>query len=179
MTYGSAEKAIRRGARSIADLQRKTSACTRCFGCRFELEQLLTRAYGEGYQHAATITIPAGYEKAAIPNPMYMPVLAGFNGYDIDSRVIVYNYAGSSKPAGYRVDLMLPSAERVGTWQQHVQAGRFAMLDLSRDAIGPILPGGAGVAKLVLDRAEVGSLRPYFHFETPTSITTTHGTLRN
>jgi bacterioferritin-associated ferredoxin len=172
--YTTVERAIRRGAHSIADLQRTTTACTRCFGCRFELEGLLRAQLGDEYHHEATITLPEGYAKADVPNPMYMPVLAGFRGYDVDTRLIVFNWEGPKRPAGFRADLMLPSAERVAAWQLQVQRGFSTVIDLSREAVGSLLPEGVGVAKLVLDRAEVGSLRPYFHLETPTSLTTTH-----
>jgi hypothetical protein len=37
-----------------------------------------------------------------------------------------------------------------------------------------LLPDGFGVVKLVLDAGLVGSLRPYFHFRTPTCVSTTH-----
>jgi bacterioferritin-associated ferredoxin len=172
--YATVEKAIRRGARSIADLQRKTDACTRCFGCRYELEDLLKAHYGEEYRHEASIHIPEDYEKREAPNPMYMPVLAGFRSYEVDTRMIVFNWEGPERPVGFRLDLMQPNAARVGAWQHHVHAGTSTVIDLSRAGHGGLLPDGVGVAKLVLDRVEVGSLRPYFHFETPTSVTTTH-----
>jgi NAD(P)H-nitrite reductase large subunit len=60
--YTTVEKAILRGAHSIADLQRKTTACTRCFGCRFELEGLLKAHLGDDYHHQTTIALPDGYE---------------------------------------------------------------------------------------------------------------------
>jgi bacterioferritin-associated ferredoxin len=172
--YATVEKAILRGAHSIADLQRKTTACTRCFGCRFELEGLLKAHLGDDYHHQSTIALPEGYEKAVLPNPMYMPVLAGFRGYEVDTRVIVFNWEGPRRPVGFRADLMLTNGERVAAWQHAVQRGFSTVIDLSRGAVGALLPDGVGVAKLVLDRAEVGSLRPYFHLSTPTSVTTTH-----
>jgi bacterioferritin-associated ferredoxin len=172
--YATVEKAIRRGAHSIADLQRKTTACTRCFGCRFELEGLLKQHLGADFHHEATVTLPQGYEAATHPHPMYMPVLAGFRGYAVDTRLIVFNWEGPRRPAGFRTDLILPSAERVAAWQHEVQRGSSTVIDLSREAVGSLLPEGVGVAKLVLDSAEVGSVRPYFHLSTPTSVTTTH-----
>ena len=48
------------------------------------------------------------------------------------------------------------------------------MLDLDRKTLGSLLPDGVGVLKLVLDTDEIGSLRPYFQFLTPTCITSTH-----
>jgi len=172
--YREVDRAIRRGARTIADLQRKTSACTRCFGCRFELEQMLRTAYGDAYTHEATITLPPGAGKTRIPRPMHMPVLAGFGGYDIDTRVIVFNWESAGAAVPFRVDLLKLDGERVRVWQRSVADGHSAIVDLSREVIGDALPDGVGVVKLVLETEAVGSLRPYFHFVTPTSITTTH-----
>jgi bacterioferritin-associated ferredoxin len=174
VTYATVEKAIRRGAHNIADLQRKTTACTRCFGCRFELEALLKAQLGDAYHHEATVTMPEHYAKEKIPHPMYMPVLSGFSGYDIDTRLIVFNWEGPKRPAGFRADLMLPSGERAGAWQHELQQGSSLVIDLSREAVGDLLPDGVGVAKIVLDSYKVGSIRPYFHFSTPTAVTTTH-----
>ena len=171
---GTVEEAIRRGARSIADLQRSTKACTRCFGCRFEIEALLRDRLGDAYHHQATVTPPQDYAKTRVPQPMYMPVLAGYGGYEVDTRLIVFNWEGPDLPAGLRLDLMRPNAERVAAWRHEVQRGTSAVVDLSREAVGDLLPEGVGLAKIVLDRAEVGSLRPYFHLSTPTSVTTTH-----
>ena len=166
--------AISNGARSIADLQRATKACTRCFGCRYELEALLKDRLGGDYRHETTVTTPNDYGKSRIPQPMYMPVLAGHRGYEVDTRLIIFNWEGPHQPAAFRLDLMRPSAERVAAWRYEVPRGTSAVVDLSREAIGDLLPEGVGLAKLVLDRAEVGSLRPYFHLSTPTSVTSTH-----
>jgi bacterioferritin-associated ferredoxin len=174
--YQTVDKAIRRGARSIADIQRKTSACTRCFGCRFELERMLQDRLGEGYRHESTITLPKGFAKARVPRPMYMPVLAGFHGHDVDTRAIVFNIdlEGGQGAVDFRADLVTLAGERVGVWQNTVGEGCSALIDLSREAIGDRLPEGVGVLKLVLEAEEVGSLRPYFQFVTPTSIGSTH-----
>lgn len=173
--YATVEAAIRRGMHSIADLQRETAACTRCFGCRFELEGLLREHLGDAYRPEARVRPPDDYRVATIPQPMYMPVLAGFEGADVDTRLIVFNWEGPSRPVGFRVDLMLPGAERVAAWRYELPRSCSAVIDLSRDAVAPLLTGGIGIAKLVLDEAEVvGSLRPYFQFSTPTSVTSTH-----
>jgi bacterioferritin-associated ferredoxin len=172
--YGTVEEAIRRGAQSIADLQRATAACSRCFGCRFELERLLQSQLGADYRAERTISLPHDYSTARIPQPMYMPVLAGFHGRPVDTRLIVFNWEGPREPVGFRVDLMLPSAERVAAWRHDVARSCSAVIDLSRAAVASLLPEGVGVAKLVLDTAEVGSLRPYFQLSTPTSVTSTH-----
>jgi hypothetical protein len=87
---------------------------------------------------------------------------------------VVFNWEGPREPVHFRVDLMQPSAERVSTWHRQVANGSSAVIELSRDTIGTLLPGGVGVIKLVLDTAEVGSLRPYFHLWTPTAVTSTH-----
>jgi bacterioferritin-associated ferredoxin len=172
--YSTVRRAIAEGAGGIADIQRRTKACTRCFGCRFELEALLAEQLGDSFRHEARVVPPKDYDRTRIPQPMYMPVLAGYGGYDVDTRLIVFNWEGPREPARFRLDLMLPTAERVGAWREEAPSGGSAVIDLSRDRIGELLPGGLGLAKIVLDRAEVGSLRPYFHLQTPTSVTTTH-----
>jgi bacterioferritin-associated ferredoxin len=172
--YTVVGNAIGRGARSIADLQRATTACTRCFGCRFEIEALLKEHLGADFRHEARVMPPQDYGRTRVPQPMYMPVLAGFAGYEVDTRLIVFNWEGPRGPAGFRLDLMRTNGERVAAWRYETASGTSSVIDLSRGAIGEMLPEGVGLAKLVLDRAEVGSLRPYFHLSTPTSVTTTH-----
>lgn len=174
VSYGEVNKAIRRGAKSMADIQRTTTACTRCFGCRFELEGMLKAAYGDAYHHVTTITLPAKLAKVRAPRPMYMPVLAGFRGSEVDTRVIVFNWEGPERPIGFRADLLTLDGRRVQATEHTVSAGCSVVLDFARDGVGELLPEGVGVVKLVLDTEEVGSLRPYFHFSTPTAITSTH-----
>jgi bacterioferritin-associated ferredoxin len=172
--YATVETAIDKGARSIADLQRSTSACTRCFGCRFELEGLLRQRLGDAFHHEATVSVPKDYGRTRVPQPMYMPVLAGYGGYEIDTRLIVFNWEGAQEPAGFRLDLMRPNGERVSASRHEAPSGGSTVIDMSRAAVADVLPEGIGLAKIVLDRTEVGSLRPYFHLATPTSVTTTH-----
>ena len=173
--YTTVDRAIRSGARTIADLQRRTTACTRCFGCRFELEGMLRSALGTDYRHETTISLPEELrKKTKLPQPMYMPVLAGFAGAEIDTRVIVFNLEGPPAPVGFRADLLALDGSRVRVWKHSVVDGSSAVLDLSRREIGDVLPGGVGVVKLLLDADSVGSLRPYFHWVTPTSLTSTH-----
>jgi bacterioferritin-associated ferredoxin len=172
--YDVVREAIAGGATSIADIQRKTRACTRCFGCRFELEALLREQLGDAFHHEARVVPPKDDDRTRVPQPMYMPVLAGYRGYDVDTRLIVFNWEGPPQPAGFRLDLLLPSAERVGAWNEEAPSGRSAVIDLSRGQVGHLLPEGLGLAKIVLDRPDIGSLRPYFHLRTPTSVTTTH-----
>lgn len=172
--YTTVEKAIRRGARSIADIQRKTTACTRCFGCRFELEGMLQAAYGDAYRHETTITLPDTLAKVRLPRPMFMPVLAGFRGHEIDTRVIVFNVEGDDRQVGFRADLLQLDGTRVQALQHTVARGGSTIVDLSRAAVGARLDDGIGIVKLVLDTEEVGSLRPYFQFVTPTCVSSTH-----
>ena len=172
--YAEVRQAVAGGATSIADVQRATKACTRCFGCRFEIEALLRERLGDSFRHQARVVPPKGDDRMRVPQPMYMPVLAGYKGYDVDTRLIVFNWEGPPEPAGFRLDLLLPDAQRVGAWREEAPSGRSTMVDLSRARVGGLLPDGLGLAKIVLDRPDVGSLRPYFHLQTPTSATTTH-----
>ena len=172
--YHTVRKAIGGGARTIADLQRATTACTRCFGCRSELERILKLHLGDAYRHQATVTLPPEFRKARTIRSMYMPVLAGFRGSPVDTRVIVFNWEGPEEPVGFRLDLLTLEGERVHVWNDAVSNGCSAVIEIARDDVGALLPDGVGVVKLILDTAEVGSLRPYFHFDTPSGITTTH-----
>jgi bacterioferritin-associated ferredoxin len=172
--YATVEKAIRKGARSMADIQRATSACTRCFGCRFELEEMLRSRYGDAYTHEQTITLPDRVKRTRLPRSMYMPVLAGFRGYDVDTRVIVFNWEGPKEPIPFRADLTTLDGARVQAIEHTVAPGSSAVIELGREHIGDLLPDGVGVIKLVLETEEVGSLRPYFHLITPTCISSTH-----
>jgi bacterioferritin-associated ferredoxin len=172
--YQDVSKAIRRGAKTMADIQRTTSACTRCFGCRFELERMLTDAYGAAYHREATIALPEKLAKVRSPRPMYMPVLAGFRGNDVDTRVIVFNWEGPDTPIAFRADLLTLDGARVQALEHSVAPGCSVILDYGREQIGELLPDGIGVVKLILETEEVGSLRPYFQFITPTCISSTH-----
>jgi bacterioferritin-associated ferredoxin len=172
--YADVEKAIRKGAKTMADIQRSTSACTRCFGCRFELEEMLRSAYGDAYRHERTITLPDRIKRTRLPRSMYMPVFAGFRGYDVDTRVIVFNWEGPEHPIPFRADLTTLDGERVQAIDHSVASGSSAVLELGREQVGSLLPDGIGVVKLVLETEEVGSLRPYFHLITPTCISSTH-----
>lgn len=172
--YETVREAIGGGARTVADLQRRTTACTRCFGCRSELERMLQLHLGDKFQHQATVTLPPEYSLTKSPRPMYMPVLAGFRDAEIDTRVIVFNWEGPEVPVAFRADLLRLDGRRVKVWNYEVGYGSSAVLDLSRAAIGDLLPEGVGVIQIVLDAEAVGSLRPYFHFVTPTCVSSTH-----
>jgi bacterioferritin-associated ferredoxin len=172
--YSSVRNVIRKGARTMADIQRTTSACTRCFGCRFELEQMLQDAYGDAYHRERTITLPEKIRRTRLPRSMYMPVFAGFRGYDIDTRVIVFNWEGAEHPIPFRADLTTFDGARVQAIEHAVASGHSAVIELGREQVGSLLPDGIGVLKLVLETEEIGSLRPYFHLITPTCISSTH-----
>jgi len=172
--YSTVRHAIGKGSRTVADLQRSTTACTRCFGCRSELERMLRLHLGDAFRHEPTVTLPPEYARIAPTRPMYMPVLAGFRGAEVDTKVIVFNWEGPEKPVAFRADLLRLDGVRVHVWNQEVSYGCSGVLDLSREAIGLLLPDGVGVIKLILEIDEVGSLRPYFHFVTPTCVSSTH-----
>lgn len=172
--YSTVRQAIVAGSRTIADVQRTTTACTRCFGCRSELERMLRLHLGDKFHHVPTVSLPKEYARHAAPRPMYMPVLAGFQGAEVDTRVIVFNWEGPEKPVSFRADLLRPDGVRVAVWNEQVAYGCSGIIDLSREAIGSLLPDGVGTIKLILDIDEVGSLRPYFHFYTPTCVSSTH-----
>jgi bacterioferritin-associated ferredoxin len=172
--YGTVRQAIVKGSRTVADIQRSTTACTRCFGCRSEVERMLRLHLGDSFKHVPTVSLPKEFARNAPTRPMYMPVLAGFRGAEVDTRVIVFNWEGPEKPVSFRADLMTLAGERVQVWNQEVGYGCSGVIDLSREAIGAVLPDGVGLIKLILDIDEVGSLRPYFHFYTPTCVSSTH-----
>lgn len=173
VAYRSVREAIVTGDRTIADLQTSTGACTRCFGCRAELERMLKLHLGKRFRPQATVSLPAGVASMPV-RPMYMPVLAGFQGASVDTRVVVFNWEGPEVPVTFRADLLRLDGVRVGAWEHVVDYGCSAVVDLSRQAIGELLPDGVGVAKVVLETESVGSLRPYFQFVTPTCISSTH-----
>src|SRR5262249_44205641 len=137
--YDTVRGAIAGGATSIAEIQRETKACTRCFGCRFELEALLREQLGGSFHHEARVVRPKADARTRVHQPMYMPVLAGYRGYDVDTRLIVFNWEGPPQPAGFRLDLLLPSAERVAAWREEAPSGRSAVIDLSRERVGDLL----------------------------------------
>src|SRR4029079_4417561 len=137
-----------------------TAACTRCFGCRFELEGLLHERLGDAFQHQETVTVPTDYGRTRVPQPMYMPVLAGYRGHEIDTRLIVFNSEGPHETAGFRLDLMRPNGERVSASRYEAPSGGSTVIDMSRAAVGELLPEGVGLAKLVLAYGAVRSSAP-------------------
>ena len=119
----------------------QTTACTRCFGCRSELERMLRLHLGDAFHHEPTVTLPPEFSRIAPTRPMYIPVLAGFRGAAVDTRVIVFNWEGPEKPVSFRADLLRPDGVRVQVWNQEVAYGCSGVIDLSRKAIGSLLPG--------------------------------------
>src|SRR5687768_10999897 len=108
VTYDTVRSAVRDArVASLAEVQRETTACTRCFGCRFEVEGVLRDELGERYVPAVVVTRdPSADDRATLrtrlrarvrgvrervntlpPQKMYMPVLQGFAGHDVSTRL--------------------------------------------------------------------------------------------
>jgi len=172
--YTTVRGAIAGGARTIADLQRETTACTRCFGCRAELERMLRLNLGDEFRREATVWLPEELRRTEPPRGMYMPLLVGFAGSEVSTRVIVFNWEGPPEPVAFRADVLRPDGVRVKVIEQEVADGCSAIVDLGGEDVRAALPDGIGAVKLVLDAESIGSLRPYFHLVTPTGVTTTH-----
>lgn len=180
-----------RGASSLADIQRQTTACTRCFGCRFELERMLQAHLGESYRRTKMVTPPQprrtlrqrlrrpfGVRAALLPARMYMPVLAGYRGRKVETRVVIVHwYDDQNRPAeaiSVRGDLLALDGTRLKVWQSSIAPCTSAILDVRELLDGDELPAGVGVLKLVIEAEEVSSLRPYFQFVSDAGITSTH-----
>lgn len=185
VSYDAVEDAIGRGARSLADLQKQTRACTRCFGCRFELEHVLREHLGSDYVATASLTRPAGtglFGRLArararpLPRRMYMPLLNGYGGSAVTTRIIVFNAPGATPPApvAVRLDLLAPSGERLDVLDEVLPPGGSLVVDCGTLHGASELPDGYGTVKMVVDAEALHSLRPYFQFVTPGGITTTH-----
>jgi len=186
------------GATTLADVQKQTTACTRCFGCRFEVEGLLREELGERYVPAAVVRRDLRAERqatlglrlhsrvrrareqvaAAGPQKMYMPVLEGFNGYDVTTRLVLFNLHDERTEPGeavsVRADLTRLDGRRQDVWRTTIPPKNTTILDVGAMLHADSLPEGIGVVKLVLDAEVVGSLRPYFHLISPGGITSTH-----
>jgi bacterioferritin-associated ferredoxin len=177
--YAAVAEAIESGrAESLADVQRTTTAVTRCFGCRFEVERMLQERLGDRYVRATVVRRPveAGEAVPAVaPKRMYMPVLHGLAG-GVRTRVTLFNWSDedAADPVSVRADLLALDGERLDVLEATVGHRQSVILDVSARLGDAPLPGGAGVMKLVLDADQVGSLRPYFQFITPGGITATH-----
>jgi hypothetical protein len=107
---------------------------------------------------------------------MYMPVLAGYRGYDVTTRVVIFNWASHNGvegvPVSLRADLLALDGRRLAVWENTVDPGGSTILEIG--SLGEEIPDGVGVVKLVTDAERLGSLRPYFHFVTPSCVTSTH-----
>jgi bacterioferritin-associated ferredoxin len=188
VTYARVDEAIGAGQIvTLADVQRVTTACTRCFGCRFELERMLKEALGERYIRTPFVTRlkpatgdhgPGSSLAASLPRRMYMPVLEGYRGSDVRTRVAIFHWhdgsGGPGTPIDLRADLLRLDGQRLGVWAASVGPGRTAVLDV-RDIPGAKrLTEGVGTLKLVVAAEEVGSLRPYFQFLGAGGASSTH-----
>jgi len=205
VSHETVEEAIDAGrAASLADLQRQTAACTRCFGCRFELEAMLEDRLGPGYDRTDVVTLPVEEPPPAprrldglrrllgrgptpapaagpLPRRMYMPVLDGFAGHDVRTRVILFNSfderdaGGGRRPdVSLRADLLAPDGTRLSATQVNVKPQHSAVLDTREMMPAGGLLAGLGAVKRVADAAQRGSFRPYFHLISPGGITSTH-----
>lgn len=203
--YAKVEHTIEcEGARSLADIQVATTACTRCFGCRFELERLLSEHLGDDYRREANVTLPTGFntpdalygkrgsrlralfgrDMQVAVQRMYIPVLSGFRGDPVRSRVIIVHWhdpeeadgaATARGPIPVRADLMTLRGERLRVWESEIAPRTSAVIEIEDLLGGDELEDGVGTVKVVIEGEQgVGSLRPYFQFETPTSISSTH-----
>lgn len=193
--YETVREAVRSGrACTLAEVQSETTACTKCFGCRFEVEGLLSEELGDRYVPAAAVTRLEEPPKTVrsrlgrrllrarnpVPTPaqkMYLPVLEGLGGSDVTTRIVLFNLhderEADERTVAVRADLTRLDGSRQDVWQATVPPKRTSMLDVGQIA-GSALPDGVGILKLVTDAQALGSLRPYFQFITPSGITSTH-----
>lgn len=185
--YGTVEAAIDAGAAcSLADVQRETTACTRCFGCRFELERMLEEKLGDKYVKTTFLGRPEddtsteGPGRASthqVPKRMYMPILHGARGSSVRTRVVIYHWhedGDRPEPVDVRADLLGLDGERHAVWHAQVAPTESVVLNIAdMDGLDK-LADGFGTLKLVVEAERVGSLRPYFHFESAGGITSTH-----
>jgi len=184
VTRATVADAIRGGhATSLPDIQRQTTACTRCFGCRFDLERMLRGSLGKDYTPTPFLTRPDALEGSVtegrtLPRRMYMPIFAGYRDHDVSTRVVIFNWADEADagtvPVKVRADLLAMDGTRLEVWETTIEPRCSAILDGREIIPEDALEEGVGVVKLVVDSLSLGSLRPYFHIVTPTSISTTH-----
>lgn len=182
VSRGTVTAVIRSGeARSLPDVQRQTTACTRCFGCRFDIERMLRSELGDSYAPTPFLTRPEGFEGAkgrTLPRRMYMPVFTGYRGHDVSTRVVIFNWADEadrdSSAVTARADLLDMDGTRLGVWETVIEPRCSAVLEGREIFPASVLREGVGAVKLVVDSQQLGSLRPYFHLVTPTSVSTTH-----
>lgn len=196
VTYESVRRAVREDrAHTLAGVQQETTACTRCFGCRFEVEGVLREELGERYVPTAIVTREQDGERRATlrsrlrtrvrrtpaappPQKMYMPILHGFGGLDVTTRLVLFNLhdeqTETGRPVTLRADLTRLDGRRQDVWSTTIQPRATTMLDVGDMVHEGSLPEGVGIVKLVLDADAVGSLRPYFQITSPGGVTSTH-----
>jgi bacterioferritin-associated ferredoxin len=199
VTYETVRSAVRgAGVTSLAEVQRETTACTRCFGCRFEVEGVLRDELGDRYVPATVVTRdPAADDGGTLrtrlrarvrgvrervntvpPQKMYMPVLQGFGGHDVSTRLVLFNLHDERTESGHavslRADLTRLDGRRQDVWSTTIAPKATTKLEVGDMTHEGSLPDGIGLVKLVLDAKSVGSLRPYFHLSSPGGVTSTH-----
>jgi bacterioferritin-associated ferredoxin len=181
-------------ATTLNEVQRATTACTRCFGCRFEIERVLREELGDAFEPADLVKREdlhtpwerlkalAGATRRRLrpdwPLKMYMPVLEGFEGNDVHTRLVLFNLHDDREDAPHtvslRADLTRLDGTREDVWEATLPPRHTAALDVAELRPPGALPDGIGLVKLVLDAKAVRSLRPYFHFTSPGGVTATH-----
>jgi bacterioferritin-associated ferredoxin len=196
--YATVEGAIQeRRACTLAQVQRETTACTRCFGCRFEIERVLKAELGDAYVPTAVVTREVEPESVGplrrvvrrargmrqrvaplAPQKMYMPILEGYGGHDVTTRVVLFNLHDERQEQGQevslRADLTALDGEREDVWRATIAPRHSTVLNVREMLTGRTLPDGIGLIKLILDSDTVHSLRPYFHLISPGGVTSTH-----
>jgi bacterioferritin-associated ferredoxin len=177
--YSEVAAAIENGAETLAKVQEATDACTRCFGCRFELEQMLEDRLGDRYRRTPSVSLVSS--KTGVPRVMYMPVLEGFDGHPVNTRILMFNSpedeAQPSNGGGaitVRLDLIRLDGRRLAARELTLSRGGTAIVEASGLASPSALDRGAGMAKLVIQSEQVGSCRPYFQLHSPDGVTSTH-----
>lgn len=189
VTYDEVSRALDAGAQTLADIQRTTTACTRCFGCRFELERMRQDRLGSRYERTDLVTLPAleapaGTEarfrpgllgrfrpkippKYALEFPvqrMYMPAFVGFAGSDVETRVVLFNLPAESADEG------VPTAVPVRVDLLGLDGTRVSVL---RTTVGPGRSVVLNVADMEgADRLEggVGVLKTIIQSESISSL---------
>src|SRR5215211_7306330 len=170
--YETVRSAVREGhAETLAQVQEATSACTRCFGCRFEVEALLREELGERYVPTAVVTRdPEAEERATLPSrlrarlrgvrdrvaavppqKMYMPVLQGFEGLDVSTRLVLFNLHDERTDRGQavslRADLTRLDGRRQDVWSTTIPQKGTTILDVGAMTHEGSLPDGIGLVK--------------------------------
>jgi hypothetical protein len=107
-----------------------------------------------------------------------MPVLEGFGGHDVSTRLVLFNLHDERTESGravtLRADLTRLDGRRQDVWSTTIAPKATMTLDVGDLLHEGSLPDGIGLVKLVLDAESMGSLRPYFHLTSPGGVTSTH-----